>query len=87
MDGAINKANERLNFVSQDQEFLRAYHMREMAMSDWTTGVNTATEKGILQGAMQKQHEIAKNSLHEGLPVDLIQKITGLDIETIRSLQ
>jgi predicted transposase/invertase (TIGR01784 family) len=79
MDGAINKTNERLNFVSQDQEFLRAYHMREMAMSDWTTGVNTGIEKKLI--------EVAKNSLSKGLSVELTQEITGLDIETIQSLQ
>ena len=78
MDNAISKANERRNFVTQDKEFLRNYHLREMAMSDWTTGVNTAIEK--------KQIEIARNSLNEGLPIELIHKITGLDMETIRSL-
>jgi predicted transposase/invertase (TIGR01784 family) len=83
MDSAINKAYERLNFVSQDKEVLRAYHMREMAMSDWTTGVNTAVEKGI----EKTQIEIAKKSLHEGLSVETIQKITGLDVEAIKSLQ
>ena len=50
MDAAINKANERLNFVSQDKEFLRSYHLREMAMSDITTSINTATEIGIERG-------------------------------------
>jgi predicted transposase/invertase (TIGR01784 family) len=83
MDGAINKAYERLNFVSQDKEVLRAYHMREMAQMDWTTSLNTAEEKGI----EKTQIEIAKNSLHEGLSVETIQKITGLDVETIKSLQ
>jgi len=82
MDSAISKANERLNFVKQDKEFLRNYHLREMAMSDWTTGINTAIEKG----AMQKQIEIAKNSLNKGLPVDLIHEITGLEIEVIQTL-
>jgi predicted transposase/invertase (TIGR01784 family) len=90
MDSAISKANERLNFVTQDKEFLRNYHLREMAMSDWTTGINTATEQGIEQGivkgAMQKQIEIAKNLLDAGLPIELIHKTTGLDIETIQSL-
>ena len=90
MDSAISKANERLNFVTQDKEFLRNYHLREMAMSDWTTGINTATEKGIekgiVKGAMQKQIEIARNSLNEGLPIEIIHKITGLDFETIKSL-
>ena len=78
MDAAINKANERLNFVSQDKEFLRNYHMREMALSDWTTGVNTAIEKKAL--------EIAKNLLHKGMSVEFIQETTGLDRETIQSL-
>jgi len=78
MDSAINKAYERLNFVTQDKEFLRNYHLREMAMSDWTTGVNTAIEK--------KQIEIARNLLGEGMSMEFIHKTTGLDIETIKLL-
>ena len=83
MDSAINKAYERLNLVTQDKEFMRNYHLRQMAMSDWTTGINTAIEKG----AMQSKIEIARNSLNEGLPIETIHKITGLDIETIQSLK
>jgi predicted transposase/invertase (TIGR01784 family) len=83
MDGAINKAYDRLNFVSQDKEVLRAYEMREMAMSDWTTGLNTAEEKGH----MRAQLEIAKNLKKIGLSVAQIAEGTGLDIETIQSLQ
>ena len=83
MDSAISKAYERLNLVTQDKEFMRNYHLRQMAMSDWTTGINTATEKG----AMQSKIEIARNSLNEGLPIETIHKITGLDMETIKSLK
>jgi predicted transposase/invertase (TIGR01784 family) len=78
MDAAISKANERLNFVSQDKEFLRNYHLREMAMSDLTTAINT--------GIMKDRIEIAKNLLHEGMPLDFIQRTTKLDTETIRSI-
>jgi predicted transposase/invertase (TIGR01784 family) len=78
MDSAISKAQERLDFVTQDKEVLREYHLREMALSDWTTGVNTAVEK--------KQIEIAKNLLDDGMPIERIHKATGLDMETIRSL-
>jgi predicted transposase/invertase (TIGR01784 family) len=77
MDTAISKANERLNFVSQDKEFLRTYHLREMALSDWTTGVNTALNKQAI--------EIAKNMLRMKLTVEQIQEATGLDTKTIRS--
>jgi len=78
MDSAISKANERLNFVSQDKEFLREYHIREMAMSDWTTGVNTAIEKSRI--------EIAKNLLRKGMSAEFIHETTGLDMETIKEL-
>ena len=90
MDSAINKAYERLNFVTQDKEFLRNYHLRLMAMSDRTTEVNTATEKGIEigieKGVMQSKIEVAKNSLSKGLSMELIHEITGLDMKTIQSL-
>jgi len=85
MDNAINRTQERLNFVTQDKEFLREYHLREMALSDWTTGVNTAFEQGIEQGATQKQIEIARNLLKKGLAIDIIHETTGLDIETLES--
>ena len=74
----IINSMERLNFVSQDKEILRNYQLREMALSDWTTGINTAFEKGKM--------EVAKNALAEGATIDFVKKITGLDMETIQSL-
>jgi len=61
---------------------MRNYHLRQMAMSDRTTELNTAVEKGV----MQSKIEIARNLLAEGLSMELIHKTTGLDIETIRTL-
>ena len=78
MDTAIGKANERLNYVSQDKEFLRNYHLREMAMSDLTTAVNTSIEK--------REMEIARNALAEGSSIEFVQRITGLDTKTIQSI-
>ena len=68
----------------QDENFLRNYHMREMAYCDWTTGINTAFENGIKMGLEKVQ--IAKKMLNEGLSIELIHKATGLDIEIIQSL-
>ena len=73
MDNAISKANDRLNFVSQDKEFLRAYHMREMALSDWTTGINTAMEKGRAEG---EANVIAL--LEKGLSLQEIKKTLAM---------
>jgi len=78
MDSAISKTQERLDFVTQDKEVLREYHLREMALMDWNSGVSTAVKK--------KQIEIARNLLKKGLEIDLIHEATGLDIEIIQSL-
>jgi predicted transposase/invertase (TIGR01784 family) len=91
MDTAIQRAQTRLEQVTHDNEFMHNYTLRQMAMSDWTTGVNTAfekgIEKGIERGAMQKQFEIAKNALSEGSSIDFVKKITGLSDEAIVALQ
>jgi predicted transposase/invertase (TIGR01784 family) len=79
MDSAINKTNERLNFVSQNKEVLRAYHMREMALSDRTTELNTAIEK--------TQINIAQKLKARGRSIEEIVEDTGLDVETIQSLK
>ncbi|MDR3174376.1 MAG: Rpn family recombination-promoting nuclease/putative transposase [Treponema sp.] len=82
MDRAIQKAEEKMAYISQDKEALRAYQMREMALSDWTSGLNHAREEGIREG----MREIARNLKAIGDPLDKIARVTGLDIETIREL-
>ena len=66
---------------------MRNYHLREMAMSDWASGINTAIEQGIEKGTMQSKIEIAKNLLKKGLAIDFIHETTGLDMETIKTLK
>jgi predicted transposase/invertase (TIGR01784 family) len=50
MDIAIQKAERKLRSVSEDDESLRIYEMREKALSDWTSGVNHARREGIKEG-------------------------------------
>ncbi|MDR1058708.1 MAG: hypothetical protein LBL43_04085 [Treponema sp.] len=82
MDTAIQKAQERLAFVANDKEALREYHMREMALSDWASGVNHARREGRQEG----QKEIARRLKSRGRPLKEIAEDTGLDMETIRGL-
>jgi hypothetical protein len=50
----------------KDKEVLRAYGMRQMALSDWTSGINHARREGMKEGIKtgeeQKAVEIARNS-------------------------
>ncbi|KZX15822.1 Rpn family recombination-promoting nuclease/putative transposase [Methanobrevibacter filiformis] len=99
MDEAIGKAQERINYVSQDKEALRAYQMREMALSDMTTAMNTARREGKMEGLKEGKIEGKMEGLKEGeinlqrkhiinmknknMSLDEISEITGLSIDEI----
>jgi predicted transposase/invertase (TIGR01784 family) len=94
MDRAIQKADARVAHIAKDKESLRAYEMRQMALSDWTSGINharregiqTGIKKGIKTGKEQKAIEIARNSKALGIPLEQIVQITGLTEGQIREL-
>jgi hypothetical protein len=50
MDIAIQKAQQKITLVSRDKEALRAYQMREMALSDFTSGINGARGEDVAIG-------------------------------------
>ena len=78
MGAAIMAASERQAHVMLDEQARELYEMRQKAEMDRASELSFALEKGRM--------EIALNALTEGLPVEMIQKITGLDMETIASL-
>ncbi|MDR1901029.1 MAG: hypothetical protein LBQ88_01925 [Treponema sp.] len=43
-------------------------------------------EKGLKKGREEGLEKTARNALTEGLPIEIIRKITGLDTETIQRL-
>jgi predicted transposase/invertase (TIGR01784 family) len=86
MDATIQRTAERMQFLSNDKETLRMYHLREMGMSDWTTSINTALEKGEVKGRLEGKLEDAQNALRAGVSVDIVKSFTGLDTDTIKSL-
>ena len=95
MDAAIKMASEKMSFLSSDKEALRMYQMREMALSDFTSGMNYAREEGMkegikegkMEGEYNKSLEIAKNALSKGFSIDDIIAITGLDMLKVTELQ
>ena len=44
-------------------------------------------EQGLKEGLEQGLETAARNALAQGASLDFVQKITGLDIQTITSLQ
>jgi len=50
-------------------------------------GIERGIEKGIEKGREEGRESVARNALAKGLTPELICSITGLDMETIKSLQ
>jgi predicted transposase/invertase (TIGR01784 family) len=98
MDVSIRKTEEKLAQVSSDKDALRAYQMRKMALSDWTSGVNFACGEGLQQGRMEglneglrkgrieSRQEVAVNLKAMGISVEQIARATGLSPDEIAEL-
>jgi predicted transposase/invertase (TIGR01784 family) len=86
MDMAIQEAETKYLEVTQDEETLQLYEMREKALHDWASDVNHAKREGREEGREEGKLEDARNMVNEGLSLDIIQRVTGLDTKTIQSL-
>jgi predicted transposase/invertase (TIGR01784 family) len=82
MDTAIQKAEEKMVYVTNDKEALHAYQMREMALSDWTSGINYARQ----EGRQEEQREIARNLKKLGVSFEQIAQGTGLSVDEVEQL-
>jgi predicted transposase/invertase (TIGR01784 family) len=83
MDTAIKKAYELCGFANQQE--LDAWDLerrREKARFEMGSRLSGARR----EGREEKTLEIARNALTEGLPIEVVQKITGLPTETIQGL-
>ena len=49
-------------------------------------GKEEGMEEGLEKGREEGREETARNALAEGVSIEIIQKITGLDIEAIEKL-
>jgi hypothetical protein len=91
LEGAIRKAILYCRDHDILKEFLKR-HAREvinMLLHEWNmdTALAVRFEEGMERGIEQGMRDVALNALDEGLPLEVVQKITGLDIETIENLR
>jgi hypothetical protein len=82
MDEAIQLADERLVYLSGDEDAIRAYEVRFKAMCDWTSERNYA----IKTGRDEKALEIARKMKEAGRPFGEIIEFTDIPAETIEQL-
>ena len=76
-------------------EFLKAYaaEVLGMLLTEWNLDDAIAVaskenfEKGEVKGRFNEKLEIARNLLTEGSSLEFVQKITGLDLNTLKGIQ
>jgi len=91
---AVNEAVKYCQKHDILKEFLEIHgsEVLNMLLEGWTREEvlqvwrEDAREDGLEEGRNERNIQIAKNALAEGLSHEFIQKITGLDIETIQQL-
>jgi predicted transposase/invertase (TIGR01784 family) len=87
MDSAIQEADERMVYVTGDEEAIRAYEMRQMALSDLASMKNYARKEGYTEGRaegyMESRTEFVRKMKEMDFSIEQIQAITGLSIEAI----
>jgi predicted transposase/invertase (TIGR01784 family) len=82
MDSGIQLAEDRLVYLTGDEDEMRAYEQRFKAMCDWTSERNYAIETG----RKKEQVRIARKMKAAGLSLTEITQFTGLLPEAIEKL-
>lgn len=78
LDTAIEKAEQKIEYLSSDEESMRIYYERERSLHERANMISSAEKRGKL--------EVAKNLL-DVLDDEVIAEKTGLGIEEIKSLR
>ena len=79
MEPAIKKAENKLAFLSSDEETMRIYYERERSLHERANMINSAEER--------KAVEIAKNLLNMNIPLEQVVLATGLTEEEINKIR
>ena len=86
MEPAMQKAEDKLEYLSSDEETMGIYLAREKSLHDQANMVNTAEERGIQRGIQQEKQKTAIKLLQAGMTVDSIMDITELSRIEIEAL-
>ena len=85
-DKMANKIKNEIFKLNDPSEFPRLFTDEEFLEIEKNTSFTSGLEKGIEQGIEENKKDNAKCMKLENIPINLIQKITGLDSKTIASL-
>ncbi len=89
-DAFVKRIHEKVEEVNRDAEVTEIMTLEEELKIRWHYGYDegeaVGLERGRSEGATQKQREIAKSMVKEGIAKEVIEKITGLSAEEVEEL-
>jgi predicted transposase/invertase (TIGR01784 family) len=83
----FEKAFNTLEEANLTREQLEQYQKSLLTYWELKGVVDTAYDDGKADGKLEEKLEIARNLKQEGLPIEMIEKVTGLSIEEIKHLK
>lgn len=94
LDALIGKAEEKIEYLSSDEETMRIYYERERSLHERANMINSAESRGIAQGLAQGieqgieqvKKQLARNLL-DILDDETIAIKTGLEIDEVRKMR
>ena len=82
LDTAIEKAEQKIEYLSSDEEAMRIYYERERSLHERANMISSAEARGVEKGKL----EIAKNLLDMKISIEQIVLATGLNEEEINKI-
>ncbi|MGL4774742.1 MAG: hypothetical protein ACRC2K_14355 [Clostridium sp.] len=83
LDTAIEKAEQKIEYLSSDEETMRIYYERERSLHERANMISSAEARGVEKGKL----EIAKNLLDMNISIEQIILATGLTEEEINKIR
>ena len=83
LDTAIEKAEQKIEYLSSDEEAMRIYYERERSLHERANMISSAEARGLQRGKL----EIAKNLLNMNIQLEQIVSATGLTEEEINKIR
>jgi predicted transposase/invertase (TIGR01784 family) len=83
----LNKAVEKLKYVSADEQVSLEYNQRQLARMDYYSDLVNSRDEGLKEGIKKGEMNLAKKLLAQGVAPEIIAEVTGKSIESINKYE
>ena len=86
LDTAIEKAEQKIEYLSSDEEAMRIYYERERSLHERANMISSAEERGREEGDLNRAKIAIRNMLLKGMNKELISEMLEVSIELVEEV-